>query len=67
MKLYGRASVLDGGDGRDPALVLERQNEDGRRAYLVEALNRERTLCTKPGQRHRRPPHRALPRRTPRL
>jgi len=40
MKIFGRATVLDGSDGRDPALLFERQNEDGRRAYLAEALAR---------------------------
>jgi hypothetical protein len=40
VKIFGRANVLDGSDGRDPALIIERQNEDGRRAYLVEALTR---------------------------
>jgi hypothetical protein len=45
MRILGRATVLDGGDGRDPSLFAERQNEDGRRAYLLEALNREE-LCT---------------------
>ena len=48
MKLHGRASVLDGGDGRDPSLVLERQNEDGRRLYLVEALNRDELYTQNP-------------------
>ena len=45
MKIQGRATVLDGSDGRDPALFAERQNEDGRRTYLLEALSRDE-LCT---------------------
>jgi very-short-patch-repair endonuclease len=39
-KLIGKATVLDGGDGRDPTLFLERQNEDGRRAYVLDSMMR---------------------------
>jgi very-short-patch-repair endonuclease len=39
-KLLGKASVLDGSDGRDAALLAERQNEDGRRAYVLDAMAR---------------------------
>ena len=39
-KMQGRATVLDGSDGRDPALFGERQNEDGRKAYVLEAMDR---------------------------
>jgi hypothetical protein len=45
MKILGQATVLDGRDGRDPTIFAERQNEDGRRAYLLEALGRDE-LCT---------------------
>jgi very-short-patch-repair endonuclease len=48
MKVFGRASVLDGSDGRDPALIIERQNEDGRRAYLAEALARNELYTQTP-------------------
>ena len=48
MKIFGRATVLDGSDGRDPALILERQNEDGRRAYLSEALTRNELYTQTP-------------------
>ena len=53
MKIFGRATVLDGSDGRDPALILERQNEDGRRAYLVRGSDTKRALHADPRQGHR--------------
>jgi hypothetical protein len=40
-KLLGSATVLDGGDGRDPALFSETHKEDGRRRFLLEAMDRE--------------------------
>lgn len=40
-KLHGRAKVLDGSDGRDPALILERQNEDARKLYVLDAMSRD--------------------------
>ena len=40
-KFQGRAKVLDGSDGRDPTLFGERQKEDGRRAYVLDALGRD--------------------------
>ena len=48
MKILGRATVLDGSDGRDPTLIIERQNEDGRRAYLAEALARNELYTQTP-------------------
>jgi very-short-patch-repair endonuclease len=39
-KLLGRTTVLDGSDGRDPALFTERQNEDGRKLYVLDAMAR---------------------------
>ena len=48
MKILGRATVLDGSDGRDPALLLERQNEDGRRIFLAEALARNELYTQTP-------------------
>ena len=30
--------MLDGSDGRDPALFGERQKEDGRRDFVLDAL-----------------------------
>lgn len=39
-KLLGRATVLDGSDGRDPSLFNERQNEDGRKRFILDALSR---------------------------
>ncbi|MBG0809900.1 DUF3320 domain-containing protein [Methylosinus sp. H3A] len=40
-KLVSRTAVLDGSDGRDPALIVNRQNEDGRKRFVLEALGRE--------------------------
>jgi hypothetical protein len=40
-KLLGRTAVLDGRDGRDPALFTERENEDGRKRFVAEAMARE--------------------------
>lgn len=40
-KLFGKASVLDGSDGRDPDLILQRQNEDARKAYVLDAMTRD--------------------------
>jgi len=40
-KLLGRTAVLDGTDGRDPTLFNERQNEDGRKRFVLEAMARE--------------------------
>jgi very-short-patch-repair endonuclease len=48
MKIFGRANVLDGSDGREPALIIERQNEDGRRVYLAEALTRNELYTQTP-------------------
>jgi Protein of unknown function (DUF4011)/AAA domain len=48
MKILGRAAVLDGSDGRDLALFVERQHDDGRRAYLVEALSRNELYTLTP-------------------
>jgi hypothetical protein len=39
-KLLGKATVLDGSDGRDAALLAERQNEDGRRDFILDAMKR---------------------------
>ncbi|MBV1708121.1 MAG: DUF3320 domain-containing protein [Hyphomicrobiales bacterium] len=39
-KLHGKATVLDGSDGRDPELIRERQNEDARKAYILDAFER---------------------------
>ena len=35
-------------DGRDPSLLLERQNEDGRRIFLAEALGRNEVYTQTP-------------------
>ena len=65
MKLHGRSSVLDGSEGRDPSLVLERQNEDGRRAYLIRnLLNRDELYAQNPDKDVDARLHRALPRAT---
>ena len=40
-KLLGRASVFDGQDGRDPALFDSTYKEDGRKRFVLEALERE--------------------------
>ena len=39
-KLLGKATVLDGSDGRDPALLADRQNEDGRKDFILDAMKR---------------------------
>jgi very-short-patch-repair endonuclease len=39
-KLLGKTTVLDGSDGRDAALLTARQNEDGRKDYVLDALLR---------------------------
>ena len=39
-KLLGKATVLDGSDGRDTALLADRQNEDGRRDFILDAMGR---------------------------
>ena len=39
-KLLGKASVLDGSDGRDPVLLADRQNEDGRKDFILDAMKR---------------------------
>jgi hypothetical protein len=40
-KLEGKATVLDGSDGRDIELIRERQNEDVRKAYILDAFDRD--------------------------
>jgi very-short-patch-repair endonuclease len=40
-KLLGRASVFDGQDGRDSALFDSTYKEDGRKRFVLEALERE--------------------------
>jgi hypothetical protein len=47
-KIQGRPSVLDGHDGRDPALIMERMNEDARRAYVAESMEREELFAEVP-------------------
>ena len=39
-KLLGKATVLDGSDGRDPVLLADRQNEDGRKDFILDAMKR---------------------------
>ncbi|WP_292613267.1 DUF3320 domain-containing protein [Nitrobacter sp. 62-13] len=39
-KLLGRATVLDGSDGRDTTLMAQRQDEDARKDFLKEAMGR---------------------------
>jgi hypothetical protein len=39
-KLLGKAGVLDGSDVRDVTLLAQRQNEDARRAFIMDALLR---------------------------
>jgi very-short-patch-repair endonuclease len=39
-KLLGKATVLDGSDGRDAALFADRQNEDGRKDFILDAMKR---------------------------
>jgi very-short-patch-repair endonuclease len=40
-KLLGRATVLDGKDGRDPGIFANTFKEDGRKSFLLEAIERE--------------------------
>lgn len=40
-RLLGRASVLDGQDGRDPALFASTYKEDGRKRFVLDALDRD--------------------------
>jgi very-short-patch-repair endonuclease len=39
-KLLGKSSVLDGSDGRDAALLAERQSEDARKEFILDAMKR---------------------------
>ncbi|WP_407176383.1 DUF3320 domain-containing protein [Bradyrhizobium sp. STM 3562] len=39
-KLLGRATVLDGSDGRDAALLAQRQDDDARKDFLKDAMGR---------------------------
>jgi hypothetical protein len=39
-KLLGKTSVLDGSDGRDATLLADRQNEDGRKDFILDAMRR---------------------------
>jgi very-short-patch-repair endonuclease len=39
-KLLGKSSVLDGSDGRDAALMADRQNEDARKDFILDAMKR---------------------------
>ncbi|WP_342740060.1 DUF3320 domain-containing protein [Bradyrhizobium sp. B117] len=39
-KLLGRASVLDGSDGRDTALLAQRRDDDARRDFIKDAMVR---------------------------
>lgn len=39
-KLLGKATVLDGSDGRDAALLAQRQNDDARKDFIVDAMVR---------------------------
>jgi very-short-patch-repair endonuclease len=39
-KLLGKSTVLDGSDGRDAALLADRQNEDGRKDFIRDAMLR---------------------------
>jgi very-short-patch-repair endonuclease len=39
-KLLGKASVLDGSDGRDTALLAQRQDADARKDFLKDAMTR---------------------------
>ena len=39
-KLLGKATVLDGSDGRDAALLADWQNEDGRKDFILDAMKR---------------------------
>jgi very-short-patch-repair endonuclease len=39
-KLLGKTNVLDGNDGRDAALLADRQNEDARKDFILDAMKR---------------------------
>jgi very-short-patch-repair endonuclease len=39
-KLLGKATVLDGSDGRDATLLADRQNEDARKDFILDAMKR---------------------------
>ncbi|WIW45412.1 DUF3320 domain-containing protein [Bradyrhizobium sp. 62B] len=39
-KLLGRTEVLDGSDGRDPALLAQRLQDDARKEFILDALAR---------------------------
>src|ERR1700722_11147626 len=39
-KLLGKTPVLDGSDGRDAALLADRQNEDARKEFILDAMKR---------------------------
>lgn len=39
-KLLGKATVLDGSDGRDATLLADRRNEDGRKDFILDAMKR---------------------------
>ncbi|HEY8356729.1 MAG TPA: DUF3320 domain-containing protein [Ramlibacter sp.] len=40
-KLFARSDVLSGEDTRDQALFIERHHDDGRKSYLLQALDRQ--------------------------
>ena len=37
-KLLGKTTVLDGSEGRDAALLADRQNEDARKEFILDSL-----------------------------
>ncbi|UPK06973.1 DUF3320 domain-containing protein [Bradyrhizobium sp. 170] len=39
-KLLGKTTVLDGSDGRDTTLLADRQNEDARKDFILDAMKR---------------------------
>ena len=39
-KLLGKTTVLDGSDGRDATLLADRQNEDARKDFILDAMKR---------------------------
>ena len=39
-KLLGKSTVLDGSDGRDTTLLADRQNEDARKDFILDAMKR---------------------------
>ncbi|MEH2545593.1 hypothetical protein V1283_002238 [Bradyrhizobium sp. AZCC 2262] len=39
-KLLGKTAVLDGSDGRDTTLLADRQNEDARKDFILDAMKR---------------------------